>query len=222
MESLWLLAEILVINLVLSGDNAVVIAMSSQHLPEPKRKQAVWWGVGGAVLLRCLLTVVAMWLIQIPLLKAAGGLLLFVIAVQLLADRSHAHSRDGASFSLWSAVQTILIADFVMSLDNVLAIAAIAKGQMTYIIIGIALSIPIIVWGSTIISKWLQRMPLLIFAGSGILGFTAGEMIASDERLALWMPRLWMSLHHGLPWAMVALVMIVGTVIRYQDRIRVD
>lgn len=93
---------------------------------------------------------------------------------------------------------------------------------MTYIIIGIALSIPIIMWGSTIISKWLQRMPLLIFAGSGILGFTAGEMIVSDERLALWMPKLWMSLHHGFPWAMVALVMIVGTVIRYQDRIRID
>lgn len=210
MESIWLLAEILVINMVLSGDNAVVIAMSTQHLEEKDRKRAAWWGAFGAVLLRILLTVVAMKLIGIPLLQAAGGVMLFVIAVQLLADSGHAANKREATGSLFSAIRTILVADVVMSLDNVLAIAAISKGHFPYLVIGIALSIPIIVWGSTLISTWLKKYPILVYAGAGILGYTAGEMILGDTRLALWMPHLWQSMHGTLPWMMTALVLMLG------------
>lgn len=210
MESIWLLIEILVINIVLSGDNAVVIAMSTQHLQEKQRKQAAWWGALGAVLLRIALTVVAMKLMGIPLLQAAGGIMLFVIAVQLLADSGHAGNEREAKDSLFAAIRTILVADIVMSLDNVLAIAAISKGHFPYLVMGIALSIPIIVWGSTLISTWLKRFPILVYAGAGILGFTAGEMIAGDMRLSVWMPSIWQSLQASLPWILTLLVLVLG------------
>ncbi|MCY7487005.1 TerC family protein [Paenibacillus alvei] len=218
MESFWLLAEIMLINLVLSGDNAVVIAMTSRRLPKHEQQQAIWWGAAGAVILRVLLTVAALWLMNIPLLKAAGGVMLFVIAVQLLAEQEHIDPRQSEAHSLWAAVRIILLADVVMSLDNVLAIAAVAKGNMAFVAIGIALSIPIIVWGSGFISTWLQKLPLLLYAGAGILGYTAGEMIASDERLALWLPAMWNKLHFGLPWIVLALVVVLGFAFRRQIR----
>lgn len=210
MDSLWLLIEILVINVVLSGDNAVVIAMSTQHLPDKARKKAVWIGAAGAVVLRILLTIAAMWLMNIPLLQAAGGVMLFVIAVQLLSESGHKHGDRTAHVSLAGAIKTILIADVVMSLDNVLAIAAISKGHVPYLILGIGLSIPIIIWGSTIISRWLQKVPLLIYAGAAILGYTAGEMIASDSRLNLWLPGLWSTIDHLLPWLLAVAVLAIG------------
>ncbi|MCG7407825.1 TerC family protein [Paenibacillus sp. ACRRX] len=216
MDSIWLLLEILVINLVLSGDNAVVIAMSTQHLPEKERKVAVWWGAAGAVILRLLLTIAAMWLMGIPLLQAAGGVMLFAIAIQLLAGSgSHVGRKEGI-VSLASAIRTILVADVVMSLDNVLAIAAVSQGHLPYLIAGIAISIPIVVWGSTLISLWLTRFPILIYAGAGILGYTAGEMIASDTKLRLWMPELWLNLHVMLPWVLTAMVLIAGYWIKRQ------
>ncbi|MGZ9585039.1 TerC family protein [Paenibacillus marinisediminis] len=210
MESLWLLLEILVINIVLSGDNAVVIAMSTQHLSDKARKQAVWIGAGGAIVLRIVLTVAAMWLMAIPLLQAAGGIMLSVIAVQLLGDSGTHRGGQETSLSLLSAIKTILIADVVMSLDNVLAIAAISKGHFPYLVIGIALSIPIILWGSTMISGWLQKYPLLIYGGAAILGYTSGEMIAGDSRLILWLPRLWSSIDHLLPWVLAVVVLVLG------------
>lgn len=218
MESIWLLVEIMLINLVLSGDNAVVIAMTSRRLPKQQQQQAIWWGAAGAVVLRIVLTVAALWLINIPLLKAAGGVMLFVIAVQLIAEQEPADTRDNEAHSLWGAVRIILLADVVMSLDNVLAIAAVAKGNLAFVAIGIALSIPIIVWGSGFISIWLQKMPLLLYAGAGILGYTAGEMIASDERLAVWLPAMWSKLHYGFPWIALALVVLLGFLFRRQVR----
>lgn len=193
MEELFLLTEILIINLVLSGDNAVVIAMASKNLPLKQRKRAVWWGAMGAVVLRCILTWVAVILLKIPFIHAAGGLLLAAIALKLLLPQEE-HSRVSGAGSMWKAVQTILAADFIMSLDNVLAIAALANGDLSILVIGIAISIPIVVWGSNLIADWLQRLPILTYAGAGILGFTAGDMVLKDPQfgplLAAAAPRL--------------------------------
>ncbi|MGF9698778.1 MULTISPECIES: TerC family protein [Paenibacillus] len=209
MDTLWLLTEILMINLVLSGDNAVVIALASKDLPERQRKQAVWWGAFGAVVLRCVLTFAAVLMLGIPFIQAAGGILLFWIAVKLLLqNEDEVHIREAST--TWKAVQTILIADFVMSLDNVLAIAALAEGDLALIVIGIAISIPIVVWGSGLIVGLLKRFPILVFAGSGILAFTAGEMVMSDPKLGQWLGSLAAEAHTLLPVAMAGLVIAVG------------
>ncbi|MFK0523560.1 TerC family protein [Paenibacillus illinoisensis] len=209
MDTLWLLTEILMINLVLSGDNAVVIALASKDLPEKQRKQAVWWGAFGAVVLRCVLTFAAVLMLGIPFIQAAGGILLFWIAVKLLLqNEDEVHIREAST--TWKAVQTILIADFVMSLDNVLAIAALADGDLALIVIGIAISIPIVVWGSGLIVGLLKRFPILVFAGSGILAFTAGEMVMSDPKLGQWLGSLTTEAHTLLPVAMAGLVIAVG------------
>lgn len=157
MDSLLLLGEILMINLVLSGDNAMVIAMASKDLSAKHRKTAVWWGSAGAVVLRCLLTFVAVLLLKIPYIQAGGGMLLLWIAFKLLLEEEE-DLRVRESSSVWKAIRTILVADFIMSLDNVLAIAGVAKGDLALIVIGIALSIPIVVWGSGIIVGWLHRI----------------------------------------------------------------
>lgn len=181
-EGFFLFLEIMLINVVLSGDNAVVIAMASNKLPFKERKQAMWWGVFGAVGLRILLTVIAVILLNVPYLQAAGSLLLMYIALKLLMDEE-GHSHVRGSTSLFGAVRTIIVADFVMSLDNVLAIAAIAQGNFLLIVLGIGLSIPLIIWGSTLIMKLLHLYPVLIYIGAGILGYTAGEMLVSDLKI---------------------------------------
>lgn len=209
MDTLWLLTEILMINLVLSGDNAVVIALASKDLPLRQRKQAVWWGAFGAVVLRCVLTFAAVLLLGIPFIQAAGGLMLFWIAMKLLLqDEDAVHIREAKT--TWKAIQTILIADFVMSLDNVLAIAALAKGDLALIVIGIAISIPIVVWGSGLIVGLLKRYPILVFVGSGILAFTAGEMVMNDPKLGQWLNGMTTEAHTLLPAAMACLVLAVG------------
>lgn len=182
MESLLLLGEILMINLVLSGDNAMVIAMASKDLPEKHRKIAVWWGAAGAVILRCVLTFVAVLLLKIPYIQAGGGILLLWIAFKLLLEEEE-DLRVAEVSSVWKSIRTILVADFIMSLDNVLAIAGLAKGDLALIVIGIALSIPIVVWGSGLIVGWLHRFPLLVFIGAYILAFTAGDMMLQDAKL---------------------------------------
>lgn len=182
MEHILLLSEILIINLVLSGDNAVVIAMASKSLPLKQRKQAVWWGALGAVVLRCLLTWVAVILLQIPFIQAAGGIFLAGIAFKLLLPHDD-NTRTEEASTMWRAVQTILVADIIMSLDNVLAIAALADGDLAILVIGIAISIPIVVWGSNLIADWLHRLPLLSYVGAGILGYTAGRMLLHDPQL---------------------------------------
>ncbi|MDF2661818.1 MAG: rane protein, partial [Paenibacillus sp.] len=168
LEWLLLFLQILLINIVLSGDNAVVIALASKNLPLHQRKQAIWWGAFGAIGLRLVLTVAAVFLLSIPFIQAAGSLLLLWIAIKLLADdESHATVKEASS--LGKAIWTIIVADFVMSLDNVLAIAAKAQGNLSVIILGIGLSIPIIVWGSNLVVVLLQRYPIFIYAGAGIL-----------------------------------------------------
>ncbi|EGG35708.1 MULTISPECIES: TerC family protein [Paenibacillus] len=210
METIFLLGQILVINLVLSGDNALVIAMASKDLPEIHRKRAVWIGTAGAVLLRCILTFVAVLLLKIPFLQAGGALLLIWIAVKLMMQKEHDPSSMARASTIWGAVNTILIADFVMSLDNVLAIAGLANGDLSLIVIGIILSIPIVVWGSGMISRLLQKFPVLLYIGAGILAFTAGEMLIQDSRvgllLAYWMPYA----HSLLPIIVAGFVVLIG------------
>lgn len=177
-----LFLQIMLINIVLSGDNAVVIAMASKNLPLHQRKQAIWWGAFGAVALRLILTVVAVYLLNIPYIQAIGSLLLMWIAIKLLIDEE-GHTDIKQATSLLGAIWTIIVADFVMSLDNVLAIAAKANGNIPVIVLGIALSIPIIIWGSTMVMLLLNKFPIFIYLGAGILGYTAGEMLMHDEKV---------------------------------------
>ncbi|ANA81651.1 TerC family protein [Paenibacillus glucanolyticus] len=210
METIVLLGQILLINLVLSGDNALVIAMASRDLPELHRKRAVWIGTGAAVLLRCILTFAAVLLLKIPFLQAGGALLLIWIAIKLMTQKEHEDVAMSRSLTIWAAVNTILVADFVMSLDNVLAIAGLANGDLALIVIGILLSIPIVVWGSGLISKLLHHFPVLLYIGAGILAFTAGEMLIQDSRvgllLASWMPYA----HNALPIVIAGAVVLIG------------
>ncbi|MBE9912788.1 TerC family protein [Paenibacillus donghaensis] len=209
MESIWLLVQILMINLVLSGDNAVVIALASKNLPPKQRKLAVWWGALGAVVLRCILTFMAVILLKIPFVQAAGGALLFWIAFKLLADDKD-DIRVDQSASIWKAVRSILAADFIMSLDNVLALAGVADGDLALIAIGIAISIPIVVFGSNLIVGLLHRFPVLVYLGAGILGYTAGEMLLQDSRMGFLLSSIIPGLHHLVPTLLTTLVIIAG------------
>ena len=176
--------QIIAIDIILGGDNAIIIALACRNLPARQKRLGILWGTAGAIILRCILVFFASTLLTIPSLKLIGGLLLLWIGVKLLADEDEID--EGAvkqSSSLWEAVRTIIIADFVMSLDNSVAIAAAAKGNMALVIFGLALSVPIIIGGSAIILKLMQRYPIIISAGAALLGWLAGDLIAHDPLL---------------------------------------
>lgn len=178
------LVSIIIVNLVLSGDNALVIALTSRKLPEAQRRQAMVWGTVVAIIVRIALTVVAVYLLQIPFLKAVGGLFLLYVAVKLLVDESGhgedtSHVKQGTT--LGQALWTIAIADLVLSIDNIFAVAAAGNGHLVLVLIGLVTSIPIIVWGASLIMKLVTRFPLLIYIGAAILGWTAGQMITEDK-----------------------------------------
>lgn len=183
MEFMFALFKIMMVNIVLSGDNAVVIAMASRCLPAKQQKMAILWGSAGAIGLRVVLTLVAVVLLQIPYLKFFGGLLLVWIATKLLIENEHSENIE-SSASLWSAVKTIIVADVVMSLDNTLAIAAVAKGDFLLLGLGLVLSIPLIIFGSQLIVKIMDRYPLIVYAGAGLIAWTAGEMMQQDKLMA--------------------------------------
>jgi YjbE family integral membrane protein len=171
--------NIIIIDLILSGDNAVVIGMAARKLPPAQRKKAIMFGAGVAVLLRSTLTVVAAYLLNIPLLMTVGGILLIGIAVKLLVEEDDGvdvHAGD----TLKSAIKTIIIADVVMSLDNVLAVAGASHGNVFLVLMGLALSIPFIMWGSNIIAGLLNRFPWLLYVGAAVLGYTGGQLIVED------------------------------------------
>jgi YjbE family integral membrane protein len=175
------LLQIIWIDLLLSGDNAVVIALACRSLPEKQRKWGILLGAGAAVGLRILFALAVSYLLGVPLLKVVGALLLFWIAIKLVLDEGgEGHHVEGAD-SLWKAVRTIAIADAVMSLDNVVAIAAAARGHAELFIFGLLLTIPLIVFGSQIILKLISRFPILIWFGAALLGWIAGEMLVSDK-----------------------------------------
>ena len=178
------LVKIIWINIILSGDNAVVIAMAARTLPVHQQRKAVMFGSAAAVLLRVLLTVVAAKLLAMSYLQIIGGVLLLYIGVQLLGE-SDDGDEGGAKHqgTLMSAIRTILIADLIMSLDNVIAVAAAAKGDMVLLILGLAISIPLVIFGSTLMIKLMERFPIIVVIGAGLIGWVAGEAIVSDNVL---------------------------------------
>lgn len=182
MEFLVALASIMMVNIVLSGDNAVVIAMASRCLPPKQQKMAILWGSVGAIGLRVILTLVAVVLLQIPYVQFIGGLLLIWIAAKLLTEEQGEECVEaGASFG--AAIKTIIVADLVMSLDNTLAIAAVAKGDYLLLALGLAISIPLIVFGSQLIIKIMDKYPVVVYAGAALIAWTAGEMMISDHKI---------------------------------------
>src|SRR4051812_21498247 len=184
------LGAIVVANLLLSGDNAVVIAMAARSLPPAQQKKAIFWGSAAAIVLRIVLTIAAVQMLQVPYLKLAGALALLWIAVQLLVDTEE----DGevkAEGTMAAAIRTILVADLVMSIDNVIAVAgaadrAPADYRIPLLIVGLAMSIPLIIVGSTLLMKVMERFPIIITLGAALLGYLAGQMLATDPALEAW------------------------------------
>ena len=180
----WIgLVKIVWINIILSGDNAVVIAMAARSLPPQQQRTAVLFGSGAAVVLRILLTVVAAKLLALPYLQIIGGLLLLWIGTQLLSGEEEGDGEDKEYGSMLAAVRTILLADLVMSLDNVIAVAAAAQGSMVLLILGLAISIPLVIFGSTLMIKLMERFPIIVMLGAALIGWVAGETIVSDTIL---------------------------------------
>lgn len=209
----WMdLGKITIINIMLSGDNAVVIALACRSLPANQRNWAVLGGSAGAILLRVVFCLVIEWLMQIPYLKLVGGLLLLWIGVKLIVPESgDNHGGLKTKSGLWGAMQTIIIADAVMSLDNVVAIVAVAKDRTLLIVLGLLISVPLIVFGSQLVLRFLIRFPLLVTAGGGLLGWIAGEIVATDEAVEHWLPIDHDVLEQFAKPVLAVLVMAVGT-----------
>ena len=177
------LLKIVWINIILSGDNAVVIAMAARSLPPAQQKKAVLFGSGAAVVLRIALTVVAARLLALPYLQIVGGLLLLYIGVQLLSECDEEEGEGKEYGTMLAAVRTILIADLVMSLDNVIAVAAAAQGDTTLLTLGLAISIPLVIFGSTLMIKLMERFPIIVTLGAALIGWVGGETIVNDVTL---------------------------------------
>ena len=204
---LW---QIILINIVLSGDNAVVIALAARSLPPRQQKQAVMWGAGAAVVMRIALTVIAVELLKWPWLKLIGAVLLLWIAVKLLLPEHEGGENVDSSDNLWAAIKTILIADLVMSLDNVIAVAAAAKGSFTLLVLGLAISIPLVIFGATLLMKVMGRFPIIITIGAALLGWVAGDMAATDPVIKAWVDANAAWLHWAAPAVGAVFVVVVG------------
>ena len=207
----WIgLGVIIWVNIILSGDNAVVIALAARSLPKHQQKQAIFWGAGAAVVLRIMLTIVAVKLLEFPFLKLVGGAALLWIAVKLLVPEDEDDGEVAASAQLWGAVKTILIADLVMSTDNVIAVAAAAKGSIVLLTLGLIISIPLVIFGATMLMVLMERYPIIITLGAAVLGWTAGEMAVTDPAVVDWVK----ANAHWLDWigpaAGAVLVVVVG------------
>jgi YjbE family integral membrane protein len=182
----WIgLGVIIWVNIILSGDNAVVIALAARSLPKHQQKQAIFWGAGAAVVLRIVLTIVAVKLLEFPFLKLIGGAALLWIAVKLLVPEDEDDGDVTASTQLWGAVKTILIAELVMSTDNVIAVAAAAKGSIVLLVLGLVISIPLVIFGATMLMVLMERYPVIITLGAAVLGWTAGEMGVTDPAVVV-------------------------------------
>lgn len=206
------LLKLILINIVLSGDNAVVIALACRNLPAHQQKKAILWGSGGAIGLRIILTVVAVWLLQIPFVQLAGALLLIYIAVKLLKSEDNEEHIKSSS-KLGAAIQTIIVADLVMSLDNVLAVAGAANGNLWLIGVGLAISIPLIVWGSQLLMNLMNRFPVIALIGAGLLGYTAGEMAVTDKAIGAFIDSTFHAGHRIIPIVLALLVICTGKIL---------
>ena len=211
--------QIIMIDILLGGDNAVVIALACRQLPPQLRTKGILWGTAGAIVLRVLLIAFALTLLQVPYLKLVGAALLLWIGVKLLApDDEDAHSNIQGSDKLWAAVKTVIVADLVMSVDNVIAIAGAATGagakhQLPLVIFGLLVSIPIIVWGSQLVLKLMDRFPWVITVGGMLLGWIAGTMAISDPALKAWVSPgpVW---NYAMGIGGALLVLMMGVVIK--------
>src|SRR5262245_35785742 len=203
------LGQIMMINIMLSGDNAVVIAMASRGLPPKQQKQAILFGSFGAIVLRVILTFFAVILLTLPWLKLIGAVLLVYIGVKMLIPDEEETELAGHT-KLWAAIKTIIVADLIMSLDNVIGVAAAAKGSLVLLILGLAISIPLIIYGSTLLLKLMNRYPIIILIGGGILGWVAGEMAVTDPAISAWVDREAHWLHEVTPIALALLVVALG------------
>jgi YjbE family integral membrane protein len=177
------LLAIILIDLVLAGDNAIVIALAARNLPPQLQRKAIVWGTVGAIVVRSAMTVGVVWLLKIPGLMAVGGLGLVWIAYRLLADQDDGQAHGPVATSFWGAMKTIVVADALMGVDNVLGVAGAAHGSFDLVVIGLLVSVPIVVFGSTMVLKLVERFPLIIHAGAAVLAFTAAKMIVSEPLL---------------------------------------
>ncbi|MEY4751418.1 MAG: hypothetical protein RIQ60_3632 [Pseudomonadota bacterium] len=178
------LATIVVIDLVLAGDNAIVIALAARRLPAHLQKRAILWGTVGAIVVRSAMTVAVVWLLKLPGLLAVGGSLLVWIAWKLLLpEDDHADDHGAGATTFWGAMRTIVIADALMGLDNVLAVAGAAHGSYVLVVLGLLISVPVVVWGSTLVLKWVERYPAIVYAGSAVLCLTAVKMVQAEPLL---------------------------------------
>jgi YjbE family integral membrane protein len=216
-QAFWIgLAKIIGVNVILSGDNAVVIALAARSLPQKQQTQAIIWGSAAAIVMRVILTLFAVALLSLPWLKLVGSLLLFWIGVKLLIPEEGGEDIP-ASDQLLSAIKTILVADLVMSLDNVIAVAAAAGGSVVLLILGLAISIPLVIFGATLLLKLMERFPVIITIGAGLIGWVAGEMLVADSALEGWFSGLGVQYVNGHPkvggFSLEVLAGVVGIVI---------
>jgi YjbE family integral membrane protein len=205
-EFFMALLSIIVIDLVLAGDNAILIGLAARNLPKKQQKKAIIWGTIGAIGIRIVATLAVVWLLNIPGLLLVGGLLLIWIAYKLLVDDKNHDVEAGQSF--WAAIRTIIIADALMGLDNVLAIAGASHGNFLLVVLGLLISVPIVVGGSTIILKWIDRYPVIITIGAGILSWTASKMIVGEPFLKEIFDNAF--LKYGFELVVVFVVLYVG------------
>ncbi|SDT37173.1 integral membrane protein, YjbE family [Paenibacillaceae bacterium GAS479] len=204
MEWLGPLLTIIFIDLMLAGDNAIVIALAARNLPKHQQKKAVIWGTFGAIAIRMVATLLVVYLLDVPWLHLAGGLLLVWIAYKLLVQEDSSHDNIKAGSTLGSAIWTIVIADAAMGIDNVLAVAGASHGNVWLVIIGLIISIPIVVWGSTLFIKLIEKFPWILYIGSAVLAYTAAKMITSEKKLADFFGA------NGMPeWLFMAIIVIV-------------
>jgi YjbE family integral membrane protein len=212
------LVEIIIVNIILSGDNAVVIALAARHLPRKQQKAAIFWGSAAAIVLRVVLTLFAVQLLQFPYLKLVGaGLLIWIGAKLLLPEEEDGEGITGEGKGLFGAIRTILIADLVMSLDNVIAVAAAAEtgpvhGRVVLLILGLGLSIPLIIVGSQLLLKLMERWPIIITLGAALLGFVAGEMACTDPAIDEWFHSHFGHLDYVVSAFFAILVVVIGMV----------
>lgn len=204
------LFAIIGINIVLSGDNAIVIALACRDLPVKERRRAAWLGSFAAIGLRVLLTAGAAGLLSLPFLRLAGGALLTYVAVKLLLPSEGEEGSTGSAMTLAAAVRVIVVADFVMSLDNVLGVAAAARGDLLLMVVGLLISMPVIVFGSGLIMHLTARFPVIVPAGAALLGYVAGEMVVSEPLLTQWIDTSAHWLHDTVPVVLAVVVVAVG------------
>ncbi len=221
----WIaVGQIIMIDILLGGDNAVVIALACRKLPPHQRVKGILWGTAGAIVLRVILIAFALTLLQVPFLKLVGAALLLWIGVKLLAPQDEdEHSSIQGSDKLWAAVKTVIIADLVMSIDNVIAIAGAATGagekhQLPLVIFGLLVSVPIIIWGSQMVLKLMDRFPIIITVGGMLLGWIAGTMAHTDPALLHWLPQT-SAWYYGLGIAGALLVYVGGLVLRSRAQV---